>query len=422
MKIKATHIFEIILSFFAVLVGYPYGGQMFILLMAPFVLFMVLKNDANYLPALIIHCASKTSISFFVLFAIILNSCINYKKSTAQNGKLKILFWILLAVLPLFVVLVYQRMMIDGDPLFVAISYGCYYLSFWAFFYGITVSSTFDEVSVRNLLVCLILLFVCSRLSASVSFYSSSFIVFILCSLSFLLILNTRHIFGGVVLFCVSVFVFLANGMTFTELGTLLMTMLFTLLCSKHKLKTVRFISGGWVFVIFVLLIFFGAYNYMSYSVNDVIGQISIEDMGTIGDKFKYKFLSDRAPFWMAAIEQLITIKPWLPMHDIPGLMAMSINGNNLDASSFGAHNSFLQCLRIFGFIMGTVLIYCYIKMTCLARNVFNNIGRNYLPLFSASIASTLILCLTGTASMLPEYCLLTFGIMGIAYEKSLYN
>ena len=87
---RKDNISVILQTLFAVigtLVGYPLLGNIFIVLAAPFVVYMIFKRNALYLPAIILHCTSETSIIFLVCFSVIIFSILNYKKiSTNKHG------------------------------------------------------------------------------------------------------------------------------------------------------------------------------------------------------------------------------------------------------------------------------------------------------------------------------------------------
>ena len=50
---KQTATIQTIIAFFGFFIGYPYLGSIFIVSMVPFILYMVAKRDAVFLPALI---------------------------------------------------------------------------------------------------------------------------------------------------------------------------------------------------------------------------------------------------------------------------------------------------------------------------------------------------------------------------------
>jgi len=129
---------HILIGFFGLIYGYPYLGTIFILIMAPYLVYMVIKCDAVYLPALILHCASETSAFSIVFLSFIFLSIIRYKELASFN--LKYLFWILIGLLPVFIWYVINNLIEQEMYLPLAIAQTGYYISFFAFFYGVLIS------------------------------------------------------------------------------------------------------------------------------------------------------------------------------------------------------------------------------------------------------------------------------------------
>ena len=164
--------------------------------------------------------------------------------------------------------------------------------------------------------------------------------------------------------------------------------------------------------------------NYQTALYGEPTETIDFSSWENVINRASFKLFGDRALFWAAGWEQLISLKPILPIHDIPDIIAFRADGSSTDELSFGAHNTPLQLLRIFGFFMGGVLILCYYKCTVLASKFFisNKTEKWFLPLIIVSLTCSIVLFLTGTAAMLCNFALFTFGIMGIAYNKSQCN
>ena len=164
----------------------------------------------------------------------------------------------------------------------------------------------------------------------------------------------------------------------------------------------------------------YGIQNYQTASYGDYADHIDFSSFQGFINRAQYKFFGDRALFWDAGLLQLIDLKPVLPMHDIPDITAISADGRELEVE-FGAHNTPLQLLRIFGFFMGGCLIICYMAITSLTANYFRNykmLGME-VPIIAIAVANSIVLFLTGTAALLPGLALFTFGLMGIATGKN---
>ena len=81
----------------ALTIGYPEGGTFFIFVMMPYLVFMVFKNNAVFLPGLILHCSSETSATTIIFLSFIVLSISKYKDLVRL--KLARLFWILILLM-----------------------------------------------------------------------------------------------------------------------------------------------------------------------------------------------------------------------------------------------------------------------------------------------------------------------------------
>ena len=176
---------HIIVAFLALAIGYPYGGTNFILLMAPYLVYMVLKCDAIFLPALMLHCASETSATSIVFISFIILSIIRVKELSAL--RLGRLFWVLMGMIPIFVWLVVSSITKYGMYPPLAVSQIGYYLSFFAFFYGVLVSNTFSKSVLNSIYVTLFIAYI---------LYVSGIIEFtrIIVGFSFLFEIGRAHV------------------------------------------------------------------------------------------------------------------------------------------------------------------------------------------------------------------------------------
>lgn len=416
-------VFQTLLSIVAVLYGYPNMGMAFILLMAPFVVYMVIKKDASFLPALMIHCSSLTSIMYAVFFSMIIVCFFNTKQIT-NNKQLKSIFLLLILIMPIYIVLTIQKSRYDSFTWQGCLAYTSYYFAFWSFLYCYLIHRSFSIRVLKTLLLSILVLFLATRFSPIVQWtYLSNSIAYFLLLYGMFFVLQKKHRIVGILMLVFSIpsFLFSDDG-TFTFLLTVLYAMVMVLLWNKKKQNASK-IAGIYPYIIVLFLMVYGISNYKSISIGTYSDTMDFSSWSGFINRAKFKLFDDRAPFWAAGWEQLLVFKPVLPIHDIPDITAEKINGQEIEVS-FGAHNTPLQLLRIFGFIMGGVLIYCYVKMSMLTAAFLNNyeIQKWHIPLFSFALASTTVFFLTGTGAMLPDRALLLLGIMGIAYGKSLYQ
>jgi hypothetical protein len=410
-------IIQTIIAIIAVLFGYPNLGNVFILVMAPFVLFMLIKQDARYLPALMLHCASDTSIMYLVFFVMMI-VCITKTNVLFANKHTRFLMVLLLLTLPLYLVVTYQKMFLDGLTWQGALGYSTFYLSFWAFMYCYLLADTFNKGIVKHLLLSLLIVYLVCRIPAFHHPYRLvSMIVFLGIVYGAFFIFHKKDILFGSIVTIVSLVMFFMRSLTFTELLTPVFALIVFFLWNKNKSNMAQRSVSLLPYIIVIIVMIYGV-NTID-TVNIGFAELDISSgWEAITNAAKFKFYGDRVVFWSAAWDQLITLKPLLPMHDIPNITAYSISGNVMDDISFGAHNAPLQLLRIFGFIMGGLLIVCYIFCNMLASKILvqTNVDPSLIPLFTIVFANMILVFWGGTASMLPNYALFTFGLLGVAY------
>lgn len=424
---RKDNISVILQTLFAVigtLVGYPLLGNIFIVLAAPFVVYMIFKRNALYLPAIILHCTSETSIIFLVCFSVIIFSILNYKK-ISTNKHIKRLFWLLIVTMPLYVNLTYQKMTLDYLPWQHALMYTGYYLSFWSFIYGYIIADTFNWKTSKLLIGIIVLLFIISLLFNVRSSRVFSMVLYMGIPYGLFTLQHTNRKFLGIFIIGVSLIMLLGDRfLTFTEILTILLSTLVYLLWNTKKKRISRMIISLPAYIMIAIIMITSIQNYNNTNIDyteygDYEGD---KTFNNLYNRALYKLYDDRAVFWLAAWEQISYIKPIMPKYDMPDLIVYRNNGSELDASSFGAHNTPLQLIRIFGFLMGIILIVCYIYMSCLSTKVLlcKSVDRRFIPLFITITSYVVIIFLTGMAAILPQFALFYFGTMGVSYNKSI--
>ena len=192
----------------------------------------------------------------------------------------------------------------------------------------------------------------------------------------------------------------------------------FVLWNSHNKFATT--ITGKVSYIVIFFLMAYGILNYKTAQYGDYAEHMDFSSAQSFINRAQYKFFGDRALFWDASWRQLMVLKPVLPMHDIPDIVAISAEGR-MSEVDFGAHNTPLQLLRIFGFLMGGCLIVCFMVITNLTAKYFRNynVSSMEVPIVSVAVTYSIVLFLTGTAALLPGLALFTFGLMGIASGKN---
>lgn len=410
-------VFQTILAFVALFFGYPNMGNIAIIIMAPFVFFMVLRMNALLLPALMIHCSSYTSIMYAVFFSMMIVCIINTKAFNADKS-VRFVYRMLLFVLPFFIALTIQRMALDLNTWQEALGYVCYYLGFWAFLYCFLISDTFNALALKLLIGSIVLLYLFfAVLSIGQSGYLLTCFMYIALVYGIWFILKSKHKMIGVGLLVFSVPVFLLSIFgTFTFLLTAVYAIIVFWLWARQK-KLSATITGWASFIVILILMGYGILNINSAHYGNYADHMDFSSVDAFLNRAKFKFFGDRVPYWYAGLEQLIALKPILPMHDIPDI----IPADRIEEVTFGAHNTPLQLMRIFGILAGGLLILCYVVMTNSASKYFRNFNWQSLevPIIAIAITNSIVLFMTGTAAMLPAFALFSFGLMGIAVGKN---
>ena len=411
--------FQTILAFLAVLVGYPNMTSVTIMLMAPLVVLMVSRMNALFIPALMIHCSSESSI-MFVVFVAMMITCIIKSKSFSKQRTVKIIFRMLLLLAPLFIWLTLQKILFDLFNWQGAMNYTSMYLGSWAFLYCFLISDTFDTKVLKLILWSIAGLYLFSNILHIIHWTKlSNCFMLIVPVYGFYFLLKSKRIIIGVLLLIYGIPSFLLSQHgTFTLLLTSVYSIAVFVLWNKHN-KYATKITGMSSYIVIFFLMAYGILNYKTAQYGDYAEHMDFSSAQSFINRAQYKFFGDRALFWDAGWRQLLDLKPVLPMYDIPDIIAVSAEGRASEVD-FGAHNTPLQLLRIFGFIMGGCLVLCYMAITSMTAKYFQNynVSGMEVPIVSVAVTNSIILFLTGTAALLPGLALFTFGLMGIASGK----
>ena len=188
----------------------------------------------------------------------------------------------------------------------------------------------------------------------------------------------------------------------------------------KHNLL-LKF-TGIIPFLLIIVIIIFGIYKYADYQLIHYPNK-TISSWSGFSSWVKYKFFFDRAPYWAGGYNQIMEYKHLLPISDIPDILTRLPGGNKIEVT-FGSHTSVIELIRKYGIIAGVILNVCLIFIVVKSRKILtiNNLYKDYIPLFSTAIVSTILLTLAGQYHLMPGYSLMTLGIMGIGYSHYYCN
>jgi hypothetical protein len=408
--------FSIIFALFSLFIGYDYGGSIFMLFISPYLAYMVFKCKAIYYPALVLHCASGTSVTIFTFVCILILSITRYR--VVLKLKLKYLFVALLSILPIFIYLVWMNIAQLKMYIPLAFSDIGYYLSFFSFFFGVLISSSFSEKILRALSISLIFIFCLNwfnltefvRITLAFTFFFSAYFAI------YFSFKSTEKIFLPISILGILSALFLNEESTLTNIFVSLGSFLLTFLYFKNKKSIILSLTGVAPFLIILFLYFIGINYYLSETEVQIP---ELKGFTNLSQWITYKFYADRAPFWAGGISQILIYVPFWPIPGIPDIDVISLDGNLINVP-FGSHTTLIELVRKFGIVAGLILNISLIFIVLLSRKIFllNKLPYFFIPFFSMAIVTTIILTLTGSFQIMPEYALLSLGVLGIAYGK----
>ena len=105
----------------------------------------------------------------------------------------------------------------------------------------------------------------------------------------------------------------------------------------------------------------YGIKNFDKFDFSDFDAgeNISIKSSNALASRFEYKLLGDRAPFWAAGFTQIVG-----EANLFPPVVIDNVTGSYADDSQFevgfGAHNLYLDIIRYYGIIPGSLTIFLF--------------------------------------------------------------
>lgn len=411
---KRSSNIHIFFAFFALMVLYTNGGNIGVLIAVPHAVYITLKRDITLLPAILIHCAAGNGVSILIFLIFMYFTFLSYKRYPKEA---LYIIWCLIVLLPIMAFFVYQKISIDGIVATRAIMIIQYYLAFFCFFYTFSIKSSVEEridTSKKSILVILGLCIVQPFLNDS--FFRISQAGYFLSLPVFAAFFCKKIRFNKLIILSVisiSIFLINRNVSEFTIFFTSCYSFLITYLYFKNHRHVLTIVTGYLPFIIILVIYVIGIHNYMD------IKNFEFDETASFIDRLKFKFFADRAPFWTAAVKQIAEYKHLFPIHDMPDLTATLTDGMDIEFS-FGAHTTFLALIRNFGIVPGLILCLVYIRCTILSSRVFKVLSLNpYLVIvYATAVSSLIIICLTGTYTMMLMFAVFSLGISGMAYSE----
>jgi len=404
---------------FALLPCYFYFGPEFKILIIPYVLYLLFSAKACYFPAILVHFMPGSVVSQAILIACAVLPLIHWEKlKRLQLHRLYVF-----AATPLSMVLltgIYHFAFLGHAWLKVA-GFLSYFLGFFAFFYGAVIAAHFDNVSMQRVLWVLLvplLMQVAGLFDITIRYTFLTIPLFIMLSAAPFFIKGTAHFFRSILFYPV-LFMALraAGGLTFTGLSSALVG--FGLLLGHSyahgtlkRVPLTRFFAVGSVLILV----------YVTASISDLqdskrafVGAQSSSALHNLINEFQLKAFGDRGVLWRGTLEVLGREGTIYPPSTPPQVSYVTLDGALMEVT-FGAHNVFLELVRIYGFGVGIAGIFVYLW-------IFSHVGRAFssgkidqsVALLGAALLGTGFMGgLVGQFVLMNNFSLLLMGLAGV--------
>lgn len=413
IKMQKKYIYIHLIIGLLSLIGYANGGIYFKILMIPYTAWLVLKKDAYYMPALLVHCTSSTLVMpvIYLMFAFLSIKNFSYFKSI----KLFVPFLLLIALFPLFSWLFLAKYKATHDFIASIMSLNMY-LSFFAFFYGTMIIRTLDNIVIKAFIFTLFSLLILHLLDINNSrliFFAYPLFIGVLSYAYFYR--STKLIYFIYIFISLLSLIVLLADYTFTLFFSSILALLFVGLYYSGQNKSLFKMTGLYAYLLVLVIMVFGVLNYMQ--IENVADFADPNTNLAFTERMKFKLFADRAPFWDGAVKQIGLLNSFLPPIEVPNITATLIDNRDVEVS-FGGHNIYLELVRNYGYLAGILLCFLYLFVGIVGRNIFllKKINPLFMLLVAASVSIHIIGGLTGTYPVTMNFSIANFTILGAAY------
>lgn len=403
-----------------------YGDDLMKYIILAYTAYLVIKMNAESLPALAI-ISSYLSSFYLIYFLFIIISILKFKKIKSVNFHVYLI--ILLIFLPLVLVYSFFQMYVFGKSIGVSFNQFGLYLSMFSFFYGIIISGTLNKNIINTSIYALIILYLLNYANifyVDFSFNRLTFFVipFFVAYLGYYFYHKKKMLYKGFLLICsfgVLATAIITN-LTFTIYLTSIFSLLIVIFYYKNKHRVIKNISGVYAFIlIFVMMIYslatFREYDFSDYDRNNLTEINLFED---IRIKAQMKLFDDRAPIWSSVWNNIVNNPNLLPPFEI-GTIQIVRTGEEDKEFDYHSHNLYLEFLRTNGIVMGFGETIIFVMMILSSRRLL--IVKNVYPLLiiltSTAISTMIIGGMTGIYVLISTFAPFVFTILGISHTLS---
>lgn len=398
--------------------GYLYAGLAFKILAIPYVVWMVFKRSSNFLPALCVHIVTETMVMNVIYIAIAIVCIIDY--GIIKKLKCKWLFNILLLVTPIFLWFwgaLYFRYKVPFNDSVIRLSF---FLPLFSFFYGLIIARDFRKDIIYALFWILLIFYLIHLLNiihVKLIFLS----IPVWCTIPVLLYFTkSRNILIGVIgIFFFIQYITDVGNSTFTILLSVFVSIVFSVL---YFTKNNRFFSKYFALVSFGMIAVLMIWGILSFFKTDILeknkeGKIDFENSEALVERFEFKLLADRAPYWAAGVHQIAEEIELFPSVEVAKLTGSFANEKDFEVD-FGAHNFYIDAIRINGIFSGLIIILIFVSSVFKAVQILKrkNVHPPLIILVTSVIASMILGSLAGRFPIQPAFALMSLCICGVSY------
>ncbi len=397
---------------------YLFGGEVFKILILPYVMYLLFSMQPKFIPALLLHFMAGTTMSFIILLGCLIISIKFFKK--LKYYKVRPLFLTTLIPLPLFLIVIYFKITIYNESIVSLFDFLFMYFGLFSFYYFVLLAG---KITINHLKYIFITLALTAVLSLFLP-YTVRYNFFSLPLFFGLMLINLKYkktfnkFFVGAFLI---VLIILSRGLSSTLLFTSMITGLISIYYLKIKKLSLRIPYFLLVLTVYIVFINIQNYNpstqqYLGY--DNSTEKINIFSATSIYERSKFKLLEDRTPIWYSIYDYYVINGEYtIPIAPEKGWVYFSIQGTESE-STIPAHNIFLELIKKYGILTGLILSIVYIMMMIKSSLLLKIKGLN---IYLITISSCIISCaffggMAGQYLLLGDFSFLFMGLAGLCY------
>lgn len=431
MKLSPLEIIEIffhvIVAFFLV-TAYQEYGESFKYFAAPYVLYLVLKENPNYFPAIFINVAGGSTIAIAVLIGCLILTIKHLRYFSDIFGT-----WFLVFVFLPGPVLLYQSFyryyFMETDIVNSIIPLG-FYLGIFPFFYGILISRKFPVDLFKVLYLTFIFIIIYNILTITAPLRIVTFVLELYTVVGILILLPVKIKIGVNIFYKITALLTLVGIATgflevkFHFLGSILLAVFMIVIYWWRNDLLLNLLTNKRLIVLLVLVMAYIMSQTYNYSLSNVpLSSFSYTDITSYPAFIMYKAFADRGVIWNAVWSDILYYQYIMPPYFVSGYSFTSISGSRIEVE-YGAHNLFLELMRQYGILFGIIVSIVYIAIIVYLGKVFKTKLDDFYVLFlSASVFGMgVVTGLTGMYTLMINFSFLFIGLAGILYGHAIVN